>query len=131
MTVCGVQIRFGCANGEQYDAIGEFWDSMRLCCPETELIGVGYGWQNDTFLYLIGTENGVPDGTEKKIAARFPGAVSTGIRLPDKGWKTYIGSADTLDVLYAEIYKDGALEYETEEFKPDGTAMIRVWRKGQ
>ena len=129
MTVYGVQICFGCANGEQYDEIGTFWEKMRVLCPEAELLGVGFGWQDDTLCYLIGTENGVPEDAVEKISKRFSNAVHAKIQLPDIGWKTYTGTADTLDTLYQDIYKDGPLDYETEQIKADGTAVIRIWRK--
>lgn len=129
MTVCGVQIRFGCKNGEQFEAIGAFWDEMRALCPGADLLGVGFGWENDTLCYLIGTESGVPENAAQVLAERFPGAVNAEIRLPDSGWKAYTATADTLDMLYAEIYKDGLLDYEIERFAADGKAEIRVWRK--
>ena len=129
MTVYGVQICFGCANGEQYDAIGTFWEKMRVLCPEVELLGVGFGWQEDTFNYLIGTKNSVPINTWEKICVYFPDAVNAEISLPDSGWETYTGTADTLDILYADIYKRGSLEYEIEEIKADGTAIIHIWRR--
>ena len=128
MIIRGIQIHFSCANGEQYDEIGKFWDEMRKLCPEAELLGVGFGWKNDTLCYLIGTENGVTKGTAAKLSACFPDAVNAELDLPDTGWKTYTGAVDTLDTLYAEIYKDGPLDYETEEIKADGKAVIRVWR---
>ena len=129
MTVYGVQVEFRCADGEQYEAIGAFWDAMRLCCTDIPLLGVGFAWRNDTLQYLIGTESGVPENTAEKIAAQFPGAVSAELRLPDSGWKTYTATADTLDELYGEIYRDGPLDYEIEEIKADGSAVIRIWRK--
>ncbi len=129
MIVRGIEIRFDCANGEQYDEIGRFWECMRMCCPKIELLGVGFGWQNDTLCYLIGTENGVPEGTAKRLSGRFPDAVNAQIRLPDMGWKTYTGTVDTLDALYEEIYKNGPLDYETEQIKADGSAVICIWRK--
>lgn len=129
MTVRGVQIRFDCGNGEQYDAIGEFWDRMRACCPDKALLGVGFGWENDTLCYLIGTETGVPKGTAAQLAVCFPGAMLAEIRLPDSGWQTYTATADTLDALYAEIYQDGPLDYEIERFDADGGAVIQIYRE--
>lgn len=129
MIVRGIRIRFACGNGEQYEAIGAFWDAMRAFCPEMMLSGVGFSWEKDTLCYLIGTEAGVPEGTTEKIAEQFPSAERTEIELPDTGWRTYTAAADTLDVLYAEIYKEGPLDYEIERFDAAGNAEIQIWRR--
>lgn len=129
MTICGIQIRFDCKNGEQFENIGKFWNEMRALCPEITLSGVGFGWENDTLCYLIGTETGVPTKAVSAIQKQFPEAEHTAIHLPDDGWKTYTATADTLDVLYAEIYKDGPLDYEIERFGADGRAEILIFRK--
>ena len=127
MTIKGIKLRFDCADGEQYETIGAFWDAMRTLCPGMELNGVGFGWENDTLSYLIGTENGVPDIVEK-LRERFPGAVHTEMELPNNGWKTYTATANTLDALYAEIYRDGPLDYEIERFDAEGNAVIEIHR---
>jgi len=127
MILQGIQIRFDCANGEQFEAIGAFWDAMRVLFPDRTLSGVGYGWENDTLCYLIGTEDGLPAGTET-IGQQFPDAEYTVLHLPDDGWKRYTATADTLDVLYEEIYRDGPLTYEIERFDADGRAEIRTLR---
>ena len=57
MKIRGVQIRFDCKNGEQFEAIGRFWDRMHVFCPGENLLGVGFGWKNDTLCYLIGTDS--------------------------------------------------------------------------
>lgn len=62
MIIRGIQARFACENGKQYETIGEFWDAMRVLCPNTELSGVGFGWKKDSLCYLIGTEAGLPHG---------------------------------------------------------------------
>ena len=131
MTVCGVQIRFACKNGEQFEAIGRFWDRMRALCPDKSLLGVGFSWENDTLCYLIGTENGVPEHAAEMLSDEFPGAVSAALLLPDEGWRTYTATADTLDRLYTEIYRDGPLDYEIEQFDADSRAVVRVYRKGE
>ena len=130
MTIKGIKLRFDCANDGQYEMIGSFWDTMRALCPRMELSGVGFGWQNDTLCYLIGTENGVPKAAQK-MKEYFPDAVNTEIDLPDDGWKTYTATADTLDVLYAEIYKDGPLDYEIERFDAAGNAVVMIHRAGE
>ena len=131
MKIRGVQVRFDCKNGEQFEAIGRFWDRMRVFCSGESLLGVGFGWQNDTLCYLIGTENGVPEGAAEALSTVFPGAVIAELQLPDSGWKKYTATADTLDVLYTEIYKDGPLDYEIERFDASGKAEVAIWRKGE
>ena len=128
MLIRGVQIRFDCKNGEQFENIGVFWDRMRALCPETVLSGVGFGWENDTLCYLIGTENDVPTDAAA-LTDRFPEAKNAELLLPDDGWKRYTATADTLDVLYSEVYKDGPLTYEIERFDADGNAEILIFRK--
>ena len=130
MVIRGVQVRFDCKNGEQFEAIGAFWDGMRQLCPGTVLQGVGFRWENDTLCYLIGTESGVPENAAQRLSGQFPGAENAEISLPDTGWKTYSASVDALDALYAEIYKDGPLDYEIERFDETGAAEIMIWRKG-
>jgi hypothetical protein len=129
MVIRGVQVRFDCKNGEQFEAIGRFWDRMHVFCPGENLLGVGFGWKNDTLCYLIGTENGVPAAAEK-IKEVFPQAEAAEIILPDTGWKTYFATADTLDVLYEEIYRDGPLTYEIERFDADDNAEVLIYRRG-
>ena len=130
MKIRGVQVRFDCKDGEQFEAIGRFWDRMRDLCPDTDLSGVGFSWKNDTLCYLIGTENGV--STDAAVLQDvFSQAVNAEIQLPDNGWKKYTATADTLDILYAEIYKDGPLDYEIERFDASGKAEVAIWRKGE
>lgn len=127
MKIRGFGLRFACADGEQYETIGAFWDHMRAVCPGVQLSGVGYGWENGTLRYLIGTENGLPAAAEK-IRSVFPEVEYTELLLPDAGWKTYTAAADTLDVLYAEVYRDGPLSYEIEQFDADGNTVVRIYR---
>ena len=127
MIFIGLSKVFSTVRDGQYEAIGAFWDAMRVLFPDRTLSGVGYGWENDTLCYLIGTEDGLPAGTET-IGQQFPDAEYTVLHLPDDGWKRYTATADTLDVLYEEIYRDGPLTYEIERFDADGRAEIRTLR---
>lgn len=128
MTVKGIAARFDCGNGGQYENIGAFWDCMRALCPGQALSGVGYGWENDSLRYLIGTEQGVPEAALEKVRELWPDAGYASVELPDNGWKTYAGTADTLDMLYAEIYRDGPLDFEIERFDDAGNAVIQIHR---
>lgn len=129
MVIEGITARFDCGNGEQYERIGAFWDCMRALCPGWPLSGVGYGWKNDSLCYLIGTERGVPKTALEKVQKLLPDASYTSVELPDSGWKAYTGTADTLDMLYAEIYRDGPLDFEIERFDEAGNADIQIWRQ--
>lgn len=128
MKMKGIAARFDCAHGEQYESIGAFWDAMCALCPGLALSGVGYGWENDSLGYLIGTPEGMPESTLEGVRKILPQAALSEIILPDDGWKTYTGTADTLDKLYAEIYRDGPLDFEIEQFDDAGNAVIRIHR---
>lgn len=115
MTITGATIRFTCANGEQIEAIGRFWDDIRALCPTKELKGVGYGWQNDTLSYLIGATG---DGTaldKARILAQRKDAQWLSLDLPDEGWLNYRCAASDIGATYELIYRDGPLTYEIEQ----------------
>ena len=128
MKMQGIAARFDCAHGEQYDHIVAFWEQMRALCPEQVLFGVGYGWENDSLGYLIGTPEGVPEYALEGVRKILPQAAFSEITLPDDNWKTYTGTADTLDKLYEEIYRDGPLDFEIEQFDDAGNAVIQIHR---
>ena len=127
MFFTGVKIRFNCKNNQQYKDIGDFWKYMGDSYPARALKGVGYNWSNDSFDYIIGdfeTQN----FDINKIREHFPAAEITEINLPDKGWKNYTGKTQKLSKLYDEIYKDGALDYEIEEFFQNGDCKVSIYR---
>ena len=80
------------------------------------LIGLGYLWNCGEIFYAIGLKDGdIPDFNFE-------------IDLPDCGWVTVIGKTENLKDIYDEIYKSGALKYETEEFYNNGSCKIKYTR---
>lgn len=120
----GYSRSFSTKNDMQYQTIGGFWDEMSAIYGMESLRGLGYGWTSDTIEYAIGLKSngdmqyGGKDGSSRWME----------IELPDTGWKRYKGRTDELGSMYAEIYRDGALSYEIEEFNDDGSCAVTVTR---
>jgi len=127
MVFNGVKIRFDCTNNQQYKSIGDFWKFMTERYPNNTLKGVGCNWNNDSFDYIIGDFVALSLDIAK-VKERFPDADYIEKALPDTGWKSYTGKTQELSKLYDEIYKDGALDYEIEEFFPNGDCKISICR---
>jgi len=123
----GVRIRFDCRNNEQYSKIGEFWTYMRTEYPDYSLKGVGYNWNNDSFDYCIGDFSTL-DFDMDKVKECYPNPDYVEITLPDNEWQVYYGRTEKLSDLYDEIYKNGALDYEIEEFFTNGDCKISICR---
>jgi len=124
----GIKIRFDCKNNEQYRAIGDFWSYMKAGYPNYSLKGVGYNWHNDSFDYVIG-DFVTLDFEMDKIKKHYLTADYVKITLPDNGWQTFNGKTENLSKLYAEIYEQGALLYEIEEFYSNGNCKISIFRQ--
>ena len=120
----GFSRRFSTKNGEQFTTIGEYWDKMAALYGRDHLRGLGYDWTADSIAYVIGLKSNEPfdlDGADAELCWKE-------VPLPDTGWVEYTGRTDSLGALYDEIYRDGALTYEIEEFAGDGSCAIRVTR---
>jgi predicted transcriptional regulator YdeE len=126
----GIQVRFNCENNEQYENIGLFWEYMTHEFKQFKLQGVGYNWYNNSFDYIIGNCNKNIDFSIAKINKRFPSAKQIEINLPDEGWQIYYCKLEELGKIYDEIYKDGPLDYEIEEFDSNGNCKISILRIG-
>lgn len=120
----GFSRRFSTKNGEQFGTIGEYWDRMAALYGRDNLRGLGYDWTADSIAYVIGLRSNEPFDMGEADAELCWKEVP----LPDTGWVEYTGRTDSLDALYDEIYRDGALTYEIEEFAGDGFCTIRVTR---
>jgi hypothetical protein len=92
------------------------------------LKGVGYNWSNESFDYIIGDFTSMRKYDMPMITACYPDAEYAEINLPDEGWVIYHSKRNELSKLYEEIYIDGALEYEIEEFYPNGDCTISIIR---
>jgi hypothetical protein len=124
----GIQIRFYCKNGEQYKSIGLFLKYMSEMYHKNALKGVGYNWHVDSFDYIIWNVDERMAFDTAAILKQYPTSKYITLRLPDEGWQIYQCSIDNLENLYGEIYKDGALDYEIEEFDSNGNCKISVLR---
>ena len=116
MIFIGISKNFSLTNEEQYNSIGEFWDEMSLLYGLENLQGLGYMWKNNKISYAIGLKNGIIDNYNLKID------------LPDDGWTIVNGKTDDLKSIYDEIYINGPLKYEIEEFTLDGNCKILYLR---
>ena len=124
MEFAGLLKVFSTVNEGQYEEVGAFWDAMSARFGRENLRGLGYHWTEDTITYVIGMKEGLwPPETG------YPGASYRKISLPDSGWLTFTGRTDELSQLYGQIYKDGPLEYEIEQFFENGDCAVSVIRK--
>ena len=112
----GISRSFSLLNEDQYNTIGAFWDSMSEVYGVENLRGLGYSWHDGYIDYAIGLKSG-----EIADSDFF-------IELPDAGWETVEGKTESLKEIYDEIYKDGALTYEIEEFSENGNCKIQYYR---
>lgn len=112
----GITRIFELANEQQYETIGQFWDEMTALYGLENLRGLGYKWCEGKIYYAIGLKTGDIDG------------LNLSITLPDDGWVCVNGKTEHLKEIYDQIYIDGALTYEIEEFYEDGTCRIKYFR---
>lgn len=115
MRFVGIKRVFSTQNEEQYISIGAFWDEMSDIYGRENLMGLGCNWGKDSIEYVIALKEGEISG------ANFV------IDLPDI-WKEVSGKTEKLNIIYDEIYKEGSLLYEIEEFDDDGNCNIRYCR---
>lgn len=120
----GFSRTFSTKNGEQYKTIGAYWDRMSALYGMDHLRGLGYDWTAESIAYVIGLKSNAPFDLDEAD----PALCWKEVLLPDTGWTAYTGRADSLGELYDEIYRDGPLTYEIEEFAGDGSCTIRVTR---
>ncbi|WP_070000980.1 hypothetical protein [Cellulosilyticum sp. I15G10I2] len=124
----GILIRFDCTNNQQFDAIGEFWNFMTQLYSKAELKGLGFNWANNSFDYVIGEFEGKYDYSFDIISQTYPGSKNVVVELPDHGWRTYTGKLEDIANIYEAIYREGALDYEIEEFDLKGNCKISILR---
>lgn len=115
MKFIGIRKIFSTINEEQYNTIGAFWDEMSALYGRENLVGLGCNWTKDSIEYVIGFKEGIIPNTNYEI------------ELPDK-WIVVRGKTKQLSSYYNEIYKDGPLLYELEEFDDYGNCQIRYCR---
>ena len=116
MKFTGISKAFSLKNEDQYNTIGKFWDEMEAIYGLENLIGLGYKWAQGLIYYAIGLKSGEIEGANLRMD------------LPDDGWTTVEGLTDNIKAIYDEIYKDGALLMELEQFTSDGRCKIRYVR---
>ena len=116
MLFIGVSRDFSLYNEDQYNTIGAFWDEMSEVYGLESLCGLGYKWEGGKISYAIGLKEGVIDGANFRM------------ELPNDEWRTVEGKTDDLKAIYDEIYKEGRLRLEIEEFTSDGRCLIKYLR---
>jgi len=115
MKYIGIRRVFSTQNEEQYTTIGAFWDEMSGIYGREKLMGLGCNWTGNSIEYVIALKEGIISDANYEI------------ELPDK-WIEAVGRTEELSFIYDEIYKDGPLLYEIEEFDDDGNCRIRYCR---
>ena len=115
MKYVGIRKVFSTKNEEQYITIGAFWDEMSKVYGRENLMGLGCNWTHDSLEYVISLKEGIIAGANYEIL------------LPDE-WTEIFGKTDELSMIYDELYKDGPLLYEIEEFDDKGNCKIRYCR---
>lgn len=116
MKFIGIRRLFSTENEMQYNLIGAFWDEMSKEYGRGNLCGLGFNWKDNSIEYAIGLKEGLI------AAANFE------IDLPDK-WDSVYGRTEKLADIYNDIYRDGALLYEIEEFDDEGNCQIKYYRR--
>lgn len=115
MKFVGIRKVFSTINEEQYQTIGAFWDELSKVYGRENLIGLGCNWTKDSIEYVMALKDGIIEGANYEID------------LPDE-WIVVDGKTKNLGDIYNEIYKDGVLLYEIEEFDDNGNCRIRYCR---
>lgn len=115
MKFVGIRRVFSTENSEQYFTIGAFWDEMSDKYGRDNLMGLGCNWTDQSIEYVIALKKGIIDNADYEI------------ELPDS-WITVSGKTEDLSRIYDDIYKDGSLLYEIEEFDDTGNCRIRYCR---
>ena len=112
----GISRKFSLENEDQYNTIGAFWDEISAIYGLENLQGLGYKWENGYIYYAIGLKEGIIENSNFEM------------KLPDTGWTEVIGKTDDLKLIYNNIYKDGKLSLEIEQFNEDNTCLIKYYR---
>lgn len=115
MKFVGIKRIFSTKNEQQYATIGAFWDEMSKLYGRDNLMGLGCNWTDGSIEYAIALKEGIIPGADFEID------------LPEQ-WNVVKGKTAQLNLLYGQIYKDGPLLYEIEEFNDDGDCRIRYCR---
>ena len=115
MKFVGIRKVFSTQNDEQYNTIGEFWDELSEVYGRENLMGLGCNWTSNSIEYVIALKSGIIAKANYEIS------------LPDE-WVEAAGKTEELSVIYDEIYQDGPLKYEIEEFDDEGNCRIRYCR---
>lgn len=115
MKFVGIRRVFSTQNEEQYTTIGMFWDEMSKLYGRENLMGLGCNWGNNSIEYVMALKHGTIAGADYEI------------ELPDV-WTEVSGKTNELGIIYDEIYKDGPLLYEIEEFDDNGNCKIKYCR---
>lgn len=115
MKYTGIRRVFSTENDGQYETIGSFWEEMSAKYGIRNLMGLGCNWGTASIEYVMALKEGILDGADFEI------------ELPDE-WTEVTGETDRLSEIYDEIYRDGPLLYEIEEFDETGKCRIRYCR---
>jgi len=115
MRFVGIRRVFSTENEEQYITIGAFWDELSIVYGRENLMGLGCNWTRDSIEYVMALKDGVIADADYEI------------NLPND-WIEVCGKTEKLSVIYNEIYKEGPLLYEIEEFDDKGNCRIRYCR---
>ena len=115
MKFVGIRRVFSTENEEQYVTIGAFWNELSKVYGRKNLMGLGCNWTINSIEYVMALKDGVIADANYEIM------------LPDE-WILTCGKTENLSEIYDEIYKDGPLLYEIEEFDDKGNCKIRYCR---
>lgn len=115
MRFIGTRRTFSTVGDGQYETIGAFWEEMSARYGRENLMGLGCGWTETSIDYVMALKKGIIDGANYEI------------ELPEE-WTVVQGRTENLAEIYDEIYRDGPLLYEIEEFDDSGNCRIRYCR---
>lgn len=115
MKFIGIKRTFSTIGEKQYETIGAFWTEMSALYGTENLMGLGCNWTGHSLDYVMALKDGIIPNADHEAD------------LPDE-WHMVTGKTEALSAIYNEIYKDGPLLYEIEEFDDEGNCRIRYCR---
>ena len=115
MKFIGIRRVFSTKDEGQYTTIGTFWDELSKIYGRKNLMGLGCNWTDNSIDYVMALKDGIIADANYEVD------------LPDE-WITISGRTENLSAIYNEIYEDGSLLYEIEEFDDKGNCRIKYCR---
>lgn len=129
MKFYGYKIRVSCANWEQVELLGRFWDEVAMMVGYDNIVGLGMEWSEDHFTYAIGVfnEQVVREVSEETLRTAGFDVSYTEVGLPEKSeWTVFEGKEDDLQKIYIEKVDCMNRKYDYELEFIDGRGNLKL-----